>query len=215
MAIVSLEEPVPRLARAIVFATVCVVVTAGGHAFAGGGPVGLGLMAASVAGAAALAYALNGRERGPRVVLGATVCAQAVLHQAFAVAAPPPEVPHAHAGLGMPLVHLMLAGLSGWWLHRGERAAWLMLRLWGAPRLLLAAPAAPPVLVRGAPVAYQPEPRATTELDESIPRRGPPAGRGVRHDAQRVALSFRLEYSPWHSSAGAWSPRSAAACFSR
>lgn len=50
---------------------------------------------------------------------------------------PDPAVEHGHFGLGMVLIHLVVGVLTGWWLYRGERALWLMLRLWGMPQLSL------------------------------------------------------------------------------
>ncbi|MCC5582017.1 hypothetical protein IMZ11_41100 [Microtetraspora sp. AC03309] len=161
----SPEEPALRLPRATVFAAVCVGVSAGGHVLAGGGPVPPDVMALGALGALALAYALNGRERGPEVVLTATIGAQVLLHELFALSAPvtsavseisdvsttsemPPtqamqampvalsDAGHGgHPGLGMSLAHLVLAVSTGWWLYRGESAVWLMLRLWGAAPL--------------------------------------------------------------------------------
>ena len=44
----------------------------------------------------------------------------------------------------MTLAHLVVALGTGWWLHRGESALWLMIRLYGGRvpliRLLFAAP---------------------------------------------------------------------------
>ncbi|MGP3931667.1 hypothetical protein [Nonomuraea sp. KM88] len=135
-----------RLARAVVFAAACGAVSAGGHALAGGGPVPLPVYAAAVLAALGLAYLIDGRERGPVAVLAATTGTQTLLHQLFERLAPvpTPELAHAHPGPGMVLVHLTVAALTAWWLHRGERALWLMIRLYATPppviRLLVAAP---------------------------------------------------------------------------
>ncbi|WP_155342035.1 hypothetical protein [Acrocarpospora corrugata] len=166
--------------RAAAFAVACVVVSVGGHAFAGGEPVPGWAMGAGVLGALLMAYAVNRSERGAEVVLASTVAAQVVLHQLFAWSAPAPALPgHGHR-LGMFVVHLVTAALTGWWLYRGERAVWLMLRLWAmgslaAFRWLLTA-------LRG----QFPPPRAAVpvgvcdyftgwEIASAVCRRGPPA----------------------------------------
>ncbi|MFF4776046.1 hypothetical protein [Microtetraspora fusca] len=204
----SPEEPALRLPRAVVFAAVCVVVSAAAHAFAGGGTVPPEVMALGAVGALAVAYALNGRERGPQAVLAATIGAQVLLHELFAWSAPagpaapfppapvvgigpvvgplPPVPPpfagsgHAgHLGVGMTLAHLVLAVITGWWLYRGERAVWLMLRLWSAAplavlrwiRALSAGVFAPPA--RPVPPS-EAGPYVGREVEAAIHRRGPP-----------------------------------------
>ena len=164
-----------RLARAIVFAVVCAAVSAAGHAFAGGAAVAPGVMVAGGLGALVLAYILSGRERGPEVVLGATVGTQVLLHQLFELTAP--GTGHAHFAVGMALVHLTIAMLTGWWLHRGESAFWLMLRLSGRPRLALPRPFRPvPAIakVRPAPARAPLRPSITVRIATAEPRRGPP-----------------------------------------
>ncbi|WP_147267923.1 hypothetical protein [Spongiactinospora rosea] len=179
----SLTEWPLRLLRAVVFAVVCVAVSAAGHAFAGGGavaPAGLGL---GFLGALIFAGALAGRERGRTTVLAAGVGVQVLLHQMFAWVSPLPEaVPeHGHngSGPGMMAVHLAVAVLSGWWLHRGESALSLMLRLWGRPVLALwhrplavahVVAAVPRYTVR----AQDSEAPALRLIAAAIHRRGPP-----------------------------------------
>jgi hypothetical protein len=175
-----------RLARAVVFAVVCAVVSAAGHSYAGGAAVAPGVMAAGGLLALGLAYGLGGRERGPEVVLGATVGAQAVLHELFDLTAPGALAGHTHPGTGtgpgagMVMVHLVIAVLTGWWLYRGESACWLMLRLAGRPRLVVplllrAVPAVEPVR----PVYARTPPRPMHREPDTAPLRGPPA-RGPR-----------------------------------
>ncbi|GAA0916040.1 MFS transporter [Nonomuraea longicatena] len=138
--------PVFRLIRAAAFAAVCVLVSAGGHLFAGGGaisPIALGL---GFGVPYVLALVVNGRERSRESVLVATSVVQLVLHQVFARVAPVAELDtgHGHLNVGMTMVHLTVALLSGWWLHQGEQAVWTALRLWGvAPLLLLFAAPVP------------------------------------------------------------------------
>ncbi|WP_084958446.1 hypothetical protein [Thermoactinospora rubra] len=184
MALVSPGEPALRLARATAFALVCVVVSAGGHLFAGGGAIPPGVLLAGGAGALALAYGFNGRERGLGTVLAVTISAQAVLHELFTLAAPVPELHagHGRPSVGMVLVHGVVAWLTGWWLHRGESALWLVLRLWAAPSLgwarrlplgtAVTPPAVRPAVPDGQPVAWSP-----WERTAAVHLRGPPCRR--------------------------------------
>ncbi|MFI6318847.1 MFS transporter [Nonomuraea sp. NPDC050556] len=137
----TVVSPALRLLRAAVFAVACVLVTAGGHLFAGGSAVPAGVIFAAGAGALGMAYGLNGRELGRGTILALTTAAQACLHALFAWAAPASAVysAHGHLKVGMVLVHLTAALLTGWWLHRGESALWLLLRLWGAAPLTVLA----------------------------------------------------------------------------
>ncbi|MEV0612418.1 hypothetical protein AB0I81_03770 [Nonomuraea sp. NPDC050404] len=172
-----------RLSRAVVFATVCGAVSAGGHALAGGGLVPFGVYLAAVLAALALAYLIDGRERGPAAVLAATVGTQTVLHQLFERLAPGEGagLAHAHPAPGMLLVHLTVAALTAWWLHRGESALWLMIRLYGAPRPAIrlfvpigATAGAPPPIRR--PITAGPPPVGRGRIiSGTITRRGPPA----------------------------------------
>jgi hypothetical protein len=78
----------------------------------------------------------------------------------------------------MALAHLTVAVLTAWWLHRGERALWLMMRLYATPppvvRLLLAAPAGVaipswrPIVPREVPAC------AGRIVSRAVSRRGPP-----------------------------------------
>ncbi|NBE94747.1 MFS transporter [Nonomuraea sp. KC401] len=168
-----------RLARAVVFAAVCGAVSAGGHALAGGGPVPLPVYGAAVLAALGLAYLIDGRERGPVAVLAATAGTQLLLHQLFdrLAPAPAPEFAHAHPGPGMALVHLTVAALTAWWLHRGERALWLVIRLYATPP-----PAIGLLVVAPVEVALPSWPPATPVLPAyagetvsgTVSRRGPP-----------------------------------------
>ncbi|MEV4748870.1 hypothetical protein AB0K21_21035 [Streptosporangium sp. NPDC049248] len=171
-----------RVPRALVFATLCIAVTGGGHALAGGGLVPPHLALAGMAFAFALAYALNARERGLGVVLTATATSQILLHEVFSRAVPVPaaSAEHHHVGLGMILAHLTVALLTGWWLHRGESALWLMIRLHGMPmpviRPLFVLPAKVPRFWQVIPAADE-HPRGGWETAPVPRRRGPPASR--------------------------------------
>ncbi|AUA15923.1 hypothetical protein CFP59_08113 [Streptomyces malaysiensis subsp. malaysiensis] len=82
MAAMSAGPPF-RLARAAVFAAMCVVVTALGHVLMSGDTLPVWAVVAAFAGTAAGAWWVAGRERGALAVTGATVVAQFGLHMAF------------------------------------------------------------------------------------------------------------------------------------
>ncbi|MGW6502136.1 hypothetical protein [Nonomuraea angiospora] len=179
----SSASSVLRLVRAVVFATVCGAVSAGGHALAGGGLVPFEVYLAGVLAALGLAYLIDGRERGPAAVLVATVSTQMLMHQLFERLTPAAEAgpAHGHPAPGMALVHLTMAALTAWWLHRGESALWLMIRLYGVPQPIVALPAAVPVEA-GRPswrpvTPYLPAYAGRT-VSGAIRRRGPPHGPG-------------------------------------
>ncbi|SEG97176.1 hypothetical protein SAMN05444920_110255 [Nonomuraea solani] len=171
-----------RLSRAVVFATVCGVVSAGGHALAGGAMVPFGVYLAGVLAALGLAHLIDGRERGLPAVLAATVSTQMVLHQLFERLAPGagPDPAHGHPAPGMVLVHLTVAALTAWWLHRGECALWLLIRLYGAPRPIIRPLAAVTVTDIAGPPSWRPmtddvPAHAGRVVSRTISRRGPPA----------------------------------------
>ncbi|TMR30806.1 hypothetical protein ETD85_28045 [Nonomuraea zeae] len=139
---------------------------------------------AGVLAAFGLAYLIDGRERGAAAVLAATLSAQAVLHQLFERLSPgaASAAAHAHpaagATAGMVIVHLTVAALTAWWLHRGERALWLMIRLYAAPRPVI------PLLVTTAPEVTAPSWWPVVSdvpvcgeriISSAVGRRGPPA----------------------------------------
>jgi hypothetical protein len=78
MWIVTSTASALRLPRALVFATLCIAVTGGGHILAGG-LLPPHLVLAGMTFAFALAYALNARERGLAVILPATATSQILL----------------------------------------------------------------------------------------------------------------------------------------
>ncbi|MEU1626403.1 PE-PGRS family protein [Streptomyces sp. NPDC020096] len=85
--------PVARTVRAAVFAAVCVVTTALGHALMSEDTVPWWALTAAFCGTGAAAWWLAERERGALVVTGATVVAQLGLHSLFSLA-------QASAGMG-------------------------------------------------------------------------------------------------------------------
>ncbi|MFF3641558.1 hypothetical protein [Streptomyces sp. NPDC002564] len=78
--------PAFRLARAAMFAAVCVVATALGHALMSAAPLPWWAVAYAFAATVAAAWWLTGRERGASAVVGATVAAQLCLHELFGLA---------------------------------------------------------------------------------------------------------------------------------
>ncbi|WP_431930093.1 MFS transporter [Nonomuraea jabiensis] len=186
----SAVEQATRLARAAVFAVVCVAMSAGGHMLAGGALVAAQTLFVGMAGAFALALALSRHERGPEVVVTVTVGAQALLHELFARSAPlaVAHADHTHTsspGVGMSVAHLVVAVVTGWWLYRGENATWLMLRLWAmAPlpklRRLLVGVVEPVTLPIRVVLVAEAKAYRGPELVRAIPRRGPPALLDVR-----------------------------------
>ncbi|WP_331733423.1 hypothetical protein OHU34_44345 (plasmid) [Streptomyces sp. NBC_00080] len=76
----------PRLLRAGVFAAVCVVTTALGHAVMSGDVLPWWTLGSALAGTAWGAWWLTGGERGAAAVVGATVVAQGLLHLLFDLA---------------------------------------------------------------------------------------------------------------------------------
>ncbi len=91
-----------RLARAAVFAAVCVVVTALGHALISGGTLPPWSVGCAFAGTTAIAWWPAGRERGALAVTGATVVAQCGLHVLFMLAESVGPAP-AHTGMHHPM----------------------------------------------------------------------------------------------------------------
>ncbi|MBT2382238.1 hypothetical protein [Streptomyces sp. ISL-11] len=76
----------PRALRAAVFAVVCVLLAALGHAVMSGSTVPWWAVAVALSGTGSGAWFLAGRERGPLLITLATVGAQTALHQFFALA---------------------------------------------------------------------------------------------------------------------------------
>jgi hypothetical protein len=73
-----------------VFAAVCVLLAALGHALMSGAGVPAGALAAGWAVTTAAGWCLAGRERGAPLIVTVVVAAQTALHQAFSYAQAPP-----------------------------------------------------------------------------------------------------------------------------
>ncbi len=132
-----LVQPRFRLARAVVFATVCLTLTTAGHAYAAGAcappPFAVAAGFALVTG---LALLLCGAERSFWTIGGVLAGAQFALHALFAGAStgvvhPAGDahaLPAAQGGGGMTLAHVGAALATAWWLRRGEAAMWSLAR---------------------------------------------------------------------------------------
>ncbi|MGP3967776.1 hypothetical protein [Streptomyces sp. 6N223] len=92
-----------RTVRACVFAALCVLVTALGHAPISGMPVPRPTLAAALALTAAGAWLLAGRERSPVAVVGAAVAVQGLLHTVFALSQQAGDTPPATAPSPVPV----------------------------------------------------------------------------------------------------------------
>lgn len=176
-----------RAARSVVFAAVCVVLAAAGHAAASHTAVPAWAMLAGFGAVFGVCHLLSGHERSLWTIMGGVLGGQFALHTLFAGAAeparhhvtgavPPPE--HASSGAGMTFAHIGAAVVAAWWLRRGEHAMWTLARRVAdrpirlLPALLAVEPAAPPTRTAHEPVAVAVIGRV---LRHQVVRRGPPS----------------------------------------
>ncbi|WP_149182010.1 hypothetical protein, partial [Streptomyces sp. TRM49041] len=115
-----------RALRAALFAAVCVVLSATGHAFQSGHHVPLGSLVFAFGVTGAMAWAAGGRHRGTLFTGTGLAAVQAVLHMTFAGVR---DHHHGHGGMasslptgGMLAAHLAAAAVCALWLARGESA---------------------------------------------------------------------------------------------
>ncbi|MCO5997803.1 hypothetical protein [Actinoallomurus rhizosphaericola] len=181
------NDPVFRLARAVVFAAVCTALAVAGHAVASHGPVPSAAVGAGLAGLTVVAAVLAGTERSLGTILAGLLGGQFMLHVLFAAAQHGQHLTH-HAGVhgshgapAMTLAHVAAAVVSAWWLRRGERAVWRLARRAAAAavrplRALLATPAPPPPAPYRRHAATGSAARPPDRgLRHVLTRRGPPA----------------------------------------
>ncbi|WP_051927232.1 hypothetical protein [Streptomyces durhamensis] len=182
-----------RSVRAAVFAVLCVLLGAGGHALATGAAPPVGVQVAAFVPVFVGGCLLGGRERSPAAIGGGTLGAQGGLHLLFHL-----MQPH-HAGMvmhGMRMAHAQAltphataahvgaALVLTWWLRRGEAGLWSLLRWAVAFVPGLAASWQAVGGARGVPDARGPVGRAAGEtwslrqarLRHAVHRRGPPMG---------------------------------------
>ncbi|MEV0634022.1 hypothetical protein AB0I77_03410 [Streptomyces sp. NPDC050619] len=186
-------SPAVRALRAAVFAALCVLLAAGGHALATGMAPPVWVQAAGFVPVFAGGFLLGGRERSLVPIGGATVAAQGGLHLAYgavrshAYAHAPAHMQmsaHTHAMAShAATAHVSAALLLTWWLRRGEAALWSLLRRavvlvpglaawWQVVRAARGVPVGPGFVCRA-----DEGPRALREvlLRYAVHRRGPPA----------------------------------------
>ncbi|MFG2798337.1 hypothetical protein [Streptomyces pseudovenezuelae] len=150
-------SPAVRSLRAAVFAALCGLLAAGGHALATGMAPPVWTQATGFVPVFAAGWLLGGRERSLAAIGGATLGSQGGLHLAFAAAHSRPTrtahgvsmrhmsathpmalhgmrmahmaAPHSHALTPhATAAHVSAALLLTWWLRRGEAALWSLLR---------------------------------------------------------------------------------------
>lgn len=130
---------VVRSVRAAVFAVLCVLLAAGGHALATGAVPPVWVQVAAVVPVLAAGCLLGGRERSLAGIGGAMLAVQGGLHLVFHAAQPHHaamimhgmRMAQAHGQALTPhatLAHVGAAVVLTWWLRRGEAAVWSLLR---------------------------------------------------------------------------------------
>ncbi|WP_438483651.1 hypothetical protein [Streptomyces sp. S186] len=150
-----------RGVRAALFAAVCVVLSAAGHALMSGSDVAWWALAAAFLVTGAGAWGAAGRQRGPVAIVGGLLGAQVLLHHLFAwaqrgsdeatsmhtsmhtsmnasmntsmhMSVNVPSTAHCgHGSLGMVVAHGLAAVVCGLWLWWGESAFFRLLRCLG------------------------------------------------------------------------------------
>lgn len=137
--------PSVRVLRAAVFAALCVLLAAGGHALATGSAPPVWVQAAGFGPVFTAGCLLAGRERSLAAIGAGTLAAQGALHLAFDAVGPHAMMPmhgmgamQGMSGMGMAhqhaltphatVAHVGAAVVLTWWLRRGEAAVWSLLR---------------------------------------------------------------------------------------
>lgn len=176
--------PVPplRLARALVFSAVCVILASVGHLTASGSlldpwAVGIGFL-----GMLGFSVIFTDHERSLPTIVGGLLGGQFTLHALFTAAQLEEHHPVVRGAVdtdfspAMISAHVLAAVLSAWWLWRGERSAWALARRlarrivsWSA--VVLAPAPARPVIPRTLLVVRP----VAAVLRHSLVLRGPPA----------------------------------------
>ncbi|CAM5741301.1 hypothetical protein SALBM311S_01240 [Streptomyces alboniger] len=187
-----------RSLRAAVFAVLCVLLAAAGHALATGAAPPVWMQVAGGVPVFLAGCVLSGRERSLAGIGGGTLAVQGGLHVVFDAARPHAVTAmqnmrlshahaHAHAHALTPhatAAHVGAAVVLTWWLRCGEAALWSLLR-WAVAFLPgLAAWWQVASGARGGPVVPRPVRRIAGEtwpsrrlrLRYAVHRRGPPKG---------------------------------------
>lgn len=171
--------------RLPVFAATSTMLGVVAHTVAAGALPSARGLALGLAAVAGLGLLHRRREAGFESVTALLLAAQAVLHVVLhlGAAAPAAVVPAHHAttagigaGQAMLLVHVLAAGVAGWWLAHGEAAVWAAVRRVRPRRPQVARPGVPVVVrARTVPGAAVVRLRDQVGAVAAHPRRGPPA----------------------------------------
>jgi len=177
-------NPVYRVARAVVFATVCVGLAITGHMMVSQAPVPPAAAVGGLLGLTAVGAVLAGTERSLATILVGLLGGQFMLHALFTAAQQGQHLAHGRSmspssgDTAMTFVHVAAAVVSAWWLRRGERAMWDLAKRVAAGvirRVVLPAPvrvSAVPSPLSAATGTVEPR---DTFLRHVVVRRGPPA----------------------------------------
>ena len=194
-------SPSVRVLRAAVFAALCVLLAAGGHALATGTAPPVWVQAVGFVPVFGAGCLLGARERSLAAIGAGTLTAQGGLHLAFDAVRPHPmmlmrgmygmhdmgamHMGHSHALTPhATAAHVGAAMVLTWWLRRGEAALWSLLRRtvtlvpglaawWRVRGGAETLPAAADAVRLG---AESPRPLRGLLLRHTVQRRGPPPG---------------------------------------
>ncbi|MFF4500597.1 hypothetical protein [Streptomyces sp. NPDC001401] len=194
-------SPSVRGLRAAVFAALCVLLAAGGHALATGTAPPVWVQAVGFVPVFGAGYLLGARERSLAAIGAGTLTAQGGLHLAFDAVRPHAmmlmrgmygmhdmnamHMGHSHALTPhATAAHVAAAVVLTWWLRRGEAALWSLLRRaatlvpglvawWQVRGGAWGMPVAPDAVRR---CADGRRPLQRLLLRHAVQRRGPPPG---------------------------------------
>ncbi|MCX0272942.1 hypothetical protein NLM24_19980 [Nocardia zapadnayensis] len=182
------RSPLARACRAWVFALICVLLSASGHALTAAHSISLSALGLAAGFVAAFAWSVADRQRGLLPITAGLLAGQAALHLWFTADPAGGHAGHtaavgSFADTGTPAMlgaHCLAALLCGLWLWWGERTAFALAAAVYTrivlPLLLLVPPlpaAVATVVTR--PPAELGAPAASVEfLRHAMARRGPP-----------------------------------------
>ncbi|NKY57013.1 hypothetical protein [Nocardia flavorosea] len=182
------RSPLARACRAWIFALICVLLSASGHALTAAHPISLSTLSLAVAFVAAFAWSAADRQRGLLPITAGLLTGQAALHLWFTTDPAGGHTAHAAAvgtsadtdAPAMLAAHCLAALVCGLWLWWGERTAFALAasiytRI--VLPLLLLIPPLPPVvatLVTRPPTELGTPAAAVEFLRHALARRGPP-----------------------------------------
>ncbi len=184
------RSPLTRACRACLFALICVLLSASGHALTSAHSISLSTLGLAVGFCAAFAWSVADRQRGLLPITAGLLAGQGVLHLWFAAApaggytghAATTARPTATGTPAMVAAHCLAALLCGLWLWWGERTAFTLTAMLYTrivlPLLLLVPPLPPTAAaVVARPPAELGIPATGVEfLRHAMARRGPPGG---------------------------------------